>query len=121
MLSLLLVRMLITYCLHLQRVNDGWLAEPVERGQQMSHGEERARRFVVARGKGAGFFEAAEEAFHFRAVGVEVFVVRSLVQAVSFGGNNGFSPEVGDGLQAFVRIVGFVRYHGPRRVGQRGQ
>ena len=51
----------------------------------MGDSEKRSRRFFVAGGKSVCLFKAAEEAFGLTAVGIQIFIIRPLVEPVLFG------------------------------------
>ena len=69
----------------------------------MDHSQEAAGRFFVAGGQPAKLLEAAEKAFNFVAVAVEVAVNKPRDFAVLFTGNNNLRTQSLDGCHtAFV-------------------
>lgn len=87
----------------------------------MHHSQEAAGRFIVARGQPAELLEAAEKAFDFVAVAVEVAVNHALDEAILFAWNHGLGTDGGHAGEHGVRIVGFVGQHVACALGGRQQ
>ena len=77
----------------------------------MERYQQSAGRFNVARGQPAKLLEAAEKAFEFVAVPVQIPVNHPLNETVFFAGNHGLGTKGGYLGQNRVRAVGFVGQH----------
>nr|WP_246289703.1 hypothetical protein [Hymenobacter terrestris] len=97
----------------------GQLSEPYEGGNEVYHCQETAGCFIIARGQAAKLLEAAEKAFDFVAVAVQVAVNHALHEAILFAGDDDLCAQGFNGRYHRVYIVGFIRQPVARPFGAR--